>query len=125
MENIFEKATREKLRFPYRGNATVEDLWDLNPEALDKIYGKLRAQQRTVETDSLRGCDAKGDVILALQIAVVTKVFQVKQAEREAREAAATRKAEKQKILEIIARKQDQALEGKSLEELTKMVDAL
>lgn len=46
-------------------------------------------------------------------------------AERDKEAEAQKKREEKQKILSIIARKQDEALEGKSLEELTQMVNAL
>jgi len=40
--NIFEKASREKYRFPSRkGNLTVEDLWTLSLESLDRVGQNL------------------------------------------------------------------------------------
>jgi TRAP-type C4-dicarboxylate transport system substrate-binding protein len=53
MENIFEFALRNKLRFNYRGLITVEDLWDLGAQGLDYIYKGLMSEKRQTETESL------------------------------------------------------------------------
>jgi hypothetical protein len=52
-------------------------------------------------------------------------IIQVRQAENAAEVAASNRRAQKARIMELIAQKQDQDLAGKSLEELTAMVSAL
>ena len=43
--NIFEVATRNKYRFPYRGQISVEDMWDLPVTELDKIFKTLNKQK--------------------------------------------------------------------------------
>lgn len=50
-------------------------------------------------------------------------IVQVKQAEAAERLAAKDKKERNQKIMRIIERKQNEALEGKSLEELTAMLE--
>ena len=45
--NIFEVATRNKYRFPYRGQISVEDMWDLPVTELDKIFKTLNKQVKT------------------------------------------------------------------------------
>ena len=44
MEKIFEYATRNKIRFPFKGMISVEDLWELTPTNLDTIYKTLNKQ---------------------------------------------------------------------------------
>ena len=41
---IFAKASKLRLRFNYKGIITVEDLWDLSIDTLDKIYKYLHLE---------------------------------------------------------------------------------
>ena len=52
-------------------------------------------------------------------------IVAVKQVEAEARRNALARKEQKEKLLSLIAEKQDQELRAKSVEELQAMLDAL
>jgi len=53
--NIFEKAVRNKYRFPSRkGNLTIEDLLDLSLQSLDRI-GKTIMKDIKEHEDSLLG----------------------------------------------------------------------
>lgn len=124
-EELFIKATREKMRFPYKGQATVEDLWDLSMTELDRIYKTLNAQQKRAQEDSLLDTKSEEDEELTAQIGIVRYIFAVKQEEMKAAETARERKEQKQKIMAILASKQDEALHGKSIEELEKMLDEL
>lgn len=124
-EELFIKATREKMRFPYKGQATVEDLWDLSMTELDKIYKTLNAEKKEAQEDSLLDTKSEEDEELTVQIGIVRYVFNVKQEEKKAAETARERKEQKQKIMAILASKQDEALHGKSIEELEKMLDEL
>ena len=51
--NIFEYAVRNKLRFPYKGTISTEDLWDLPVTELDKIFKVLNKKNKTNEEESL------------------------------------------------------------------------
>lgn len=122
---LFIKATREKARFPYKGLVSVEDLWDLPMTELDRIYKALNAQKKQVQEDSLLDAKSTEDEELTMRIAIVKYIFSVKQEEKKAAETARERKEQKQKIMAILASKQDEALHGKSIEELEKMLDEL
>lgn len=56
---------------------------------------------------------------------IVKHIVSVKLAEKEAREKAFVKKAQKQKIMSIIAAKQDEALQKSSIDDLQKMLDEL
>lgn len=62
---------------------------------------------------------------LELQIEIVKYIVSVKLAEKEAREKAAEKSAQKQRIMEIMAKKQDESLENASMEDLQKMLTEL
>ena len=51
--NIFEMATRNKFRFPYKGLISVEDLWDLSHVQLDSIYKNLNKEIKQTQEESL------------------------------------------------------------------------
>lgn len=124
-EELFIKATREKMRFPYKGLATVEDLWDLPVTELDKIYKSLKKQEKTANEESLLEVKSSEDEELTAQIEIVKYIVGVNLEEKKAAEMAKERKEQKQKIMSILASKQDEALQGKSIEELEKMLDEL
>lgn len=125
VENIFEYATRNKVRFSFRGLISVEDLWDLSLTNLDSIYKELNKQPKQSEEESLLNIKTHEDELLNVKIEIVKHIVSVKLAEKEAREKASVKKAQKQKIMSIIAAKQDEALQNSSIDDLQKMLDEL
>lgn len=123
--NVFELATRNKMRFPYKGMISVEDLWDLSVENLDVVYKALNSQLKQAQEESLLNTRSKKDLELDAQIAIVKHIVAVKQEEAVKRLKAKEQREQKQRIMEIIASKQDAALQDKSLDELTAMLETL
>lgn len=123
--NIFEYAVRNKVRFPFKGMISVEDLYDLSLTNLDSIYKTLNKQVKQSEEESLLTTKTNIDTELEIQIAIIKYIVTVKLEEQEAREKAAAKKAQKQKIMSIIATKEDEALQNTSVEDLRKMLDEL
>lgn len=124
-ENIFEYAVRNKVRFPFKGMISVEDLWDLSLTNLDSIYKVLNKQAKQSNEESLLNIKTQTNEELTVQIAIVKHIVSTKLAEQEAREKAAAKKARKQKILAIMSAKQDEALQNSSIDDLQKMLDDL
>ena len=123
--NIFEYATRNKVRFPYRGTISVEDLWDLSVTELDEIFKTLNAQVKQSQEESLLTDKTEADELLDIQIEIVKHIVSNKLADAEVLRKAAEVKAQKQKIMAIISRKQDENLENMSVEDLTEMLKDL
>lgn len=124
-KNLFEIATRNHYRFNYKGVMTVEDLWSLRVEDLDAIFKMLNRQKKTADEDSLLATKSAEDQDLANKIDIVRYIVSVKLAEAADRVSAAEKKAQRDKILEIVAKKKDKALEDMGIEDLMKKLEEL
>lgn len=119
----FELATKLKFRFPYRGMITTEDLWDLSMEQLDTVFKALNKEVKTFEEDSLLDSNDSVDCILKEKINIVKFIFDAKKAEAAAHKASVENARRRQRILEVLAKKQDESLLNASEEELRKMLE--
>lgn len=124
-KNLFEIATRNRYRFNYKGVMTVEDLWSLRVEDLDAIFKMLNRQKKTADEDSLLATKSAEDQDLANKIDIVRYIVSVKLAEAAERVSAAEKKAQRDKILEIVAKKKDKALEDMGIDDLMKKLEEL
>jgi hypothetical protein len=124
-EEMFIKAARKKMRFPYKGQATVEDLWDLPVTELDKIFKILNAEAKKAKEESLLETKSEESEKLAVRIGIIKYIVSVKLEEKKEAELAKERKEQKQRIMKVLASKQDEELKGKSVEELEKMLEEL
>ena len=120
--NIFEQAARGKYRFPFRGLCTVEDLWDLNVTNLDLVFKELNRQKKNSSEESLLDTKSDKDVALNDMIDIVKYIVAVKQKEQADRILSREQKEREQRIMDIIKRKEDEALENMSIAELTNMI---
>ena len=120
--NMFELATRYKFRFPFKGMISVEDLWDLSVENLDTVFKCINAEMKKTKEESLLSTKSKDDEVLEMKIKIVKYIVEVKQKEKEEREKMFLNKERNQKIMAIIAAKQDEELQKMSVEELQKLL---
>lgn len=123
--NIFEVAVKEKYRFNYRGVITVEDLWDLSVKSLDVIFKDLNSQAKKTNEESLLSVRDNKDTELENKIEIVKYIVKEKLEEQTAKTIEKEKREQKQKIMEILATKQEQSLQNKSEEELLKMLEEL
>jgi len=134
MTNIFEQASRTPLRFGTgQGLVSTEDLWNLPLQSkpgstrtsLDDIAKILHKQLKESEETSFVTPTKTTDPVTQLCFDIVKHIIDVRIAESA---AAAERRAnteKKQKLLEILARKQDAMPELASEEEIRAMINAL
>lgn len=117
--NNFEKATRLRLRFETsRGNLNVEDLWRLPLAELDKLAVALNKQLKESSEESFIKAKSKDNKLLELRFDIVKHIIETLLSEDEEKKKAADKRAKREQLLELIAKKKNQELEGKSLEEL-------
>ena len=103
--NIFEYAAKNKLRFPFRGSITTEDLYDLSPANLDSIYKTLSREAKKNEEESLLADKTADDVQLGVKIEIVKHIVAEKLAAIDRAKKAAATKLQAEKIRAIIAKK--------------------
>ena len=123
--NVFELATKNEFRFPYKGLISVEDLWDLNRTQLDSIYKTLNKEVKQVQEESLMMTKSDEDAEILAKIEIVKHIFKVKEQEAMNKMVAAENAEKKRHILDILAKKQDDSLQNMSEEELRKMLNEL
>lgn len=128
---MFEIAAMLKFRYPTnRGELATEDLWDMpltRPDgfSLDDLAKSLNRQVKESDEESFVVEKSDINMILETKFSIVKHIIKVKLDEiREAEELCAKR-GKKEKILNIIAKKEDESLESESLDDLKKMANEL
>lgn len=128
---MFEKSTRMKDRFETsKGNLSVEDLWDLPLTStrypnLDDIARDLHRQLKDSAEVSFVAPARKENDTLQRKFDIVKHIIEIRLAENAAAAEVRANKDKKARILEIIARKDDEELVGKSRDELIKLAESL
>lgn len=116
--NLFEIAVRNRYRFAYKGTISVEDLFELSLEALDTIFKNLNKELKQVSEESLLTVKTAEDKLVENKIAIVKLIVEEKLKAIEDMKNAHAQKANDQKILAILAARQEADLANKSDEEL-------
>lgn len=128
---MFEKATRQKLRFASAaGMLSVEDLWDLPLQSrtrvdLDTIAKAVNKEIKTTEEESFVAPISVENTSLTLKMGILKHIISVKLEEQDAAKTLKEKNERKKHIMAIMADKQDEELKGKSLDELKKELEAL
>ena len=123
--NLFEVATRNNYQFPFRGLINVIDLWDLSLTNLDSVFKILNAEVKKSEEESLLNTKSKEDEELSNKIEIVKYIVGVKLVEKEAKEDEKKNREMKQRLLAIKAKRQNEALENLSDEDLDRAIAEL
>jgi hypothetical protein len=122
MADLFKIATKRKYRWNFKGCLSVEDLFDLKVEELDAIYKVLVKMKKATAEESLLNTVSKEDKVLENKIEIIKIIVNDKLVEAEKNRKIAEQRIKNQRILEIMADKEDAALKDKSIDELKAML---
>lgn len=135
--NIFELATRQKLRFASaKGDLTTEQLWDLpllisSPTRdvkvdLDTLARSINHELKAQAEESFVSTKANPlKAQLELKLEIIKYIIADRLAAAEKAKKASDNRAERERLMDVLKRKQDQELENLSPEEIQKRLDAL
>jgi hypothetical protein len=126
--NIFELATRQKLRFDAEShsNLTVEQLWDLpltttspNRSSLDGAGKLLLRELREQGEESLvTPANNAPKAALQLKLDIIKSIIATKQAENAAKQDEAARAQQRATLRELLAEKHAEELKGLTKEQI-------
>lgn len=121
--NKFENATRGKVRWSTgKGLLTVEDLWDLSLAQLNSLAKNLNREIKVQSEEDYLNEVSVEDNLTKLKFDIVLEILNTKKAEYKAMQEAAADKAYNNKIMAIIAKKQDEDLENMSIDQLNALL---
>lgn len=120
--DIFKYAVKNKLRFSYKGVCTVEDLYDIPLSGLDKMYGELNKQQKNFGEDSLLNKKSSEEKEIGIKIEIIENIVADRLADIDKAKKAQQTRERNRRIAQIIADKEDAALNDMSLEDLKAML---
>ena len=120
--DIFKYAVKNKLRFNYKGVCTVEDLYDIPLSGLDRMYGELKKQQKNFGEDSLLNKKSSEEKEIGIKIEIIENIVADRLADIDKAKKAQQTRERNRRIAQIIADKEDAALNDMSLEDLKAML---
>ena len=123
---MYKEASKMKLRFAtVKGNLSVEDLWDLNLITLDKLAVALDEEISKSPRKSFIAETTPEDKVSKLKLDILKDIISTKLEEKAKKDSEKQKISERNKLLEILAKKEEASLENLSIEELKKKIAEL
>lgn len=125
IENLFQLASRQKFRFQsIKGELTTEQLWDLPLTArsgfnLDEVAKQVAAELKAAGEESFVQKNSNpAKAKLEAKLEIVKHVIAAKLEDAEKATKASQNQEERQRLLAVLNRKQDAALEELTPEQI-------
>ncbi|MNO13121.1 hypothetical protein D3C76_27470 [compost metagenome] len=131
MDNLFEKATRQKLLFECKvGQINTEQLWDLpllskNGLDLDTVAKTAKRQLDAASEESFVSTTSPAKALAELKLEVVKHIISVKLAEKDAATKKASKAELRKQLTAALAEKQIDDLKGMTATEIEKRLAEL
>lgn len=123
---MYKEASKIKLRFAtVKGNLSVEDLWDLSLTTLDKLAVAIDEQISKNPKKSFISESTPEDKVSKLKLDILKDIINTKLEEKAKKDSEKQKISERNKLLEILAKKEEASLENLSIEELKKKIAEL
>lgn len=123
---MYKVASKMKLRFAtVKGNLSVEDLWDLNLVALDKLAVAIDDEISKSPRKSFIAETTPENEVAKLKLNILKDIIETKMKEKNDKESEKRKQSERNRLLEILAKKEEASLENLSIEELKKKIAEL
>jgi len=126
---MYKTATRENFTYPTtRGLCVTSDLWSMPLTGSFSLNDTAIRLDDTLEKSAKKSfveASSSEDTTTTMKLNIVKDIIADKLAEKAARKDAASVKAKKDKLLGVLARKQDAALEDKTEAEILAELEKL
>jgi hypothetical protein len=124
--NIFENATRSKLRFDSaKGQLTIEDLWDLSLPSLDivakAVYKKLKDETEVSFIEKKSSTNTE----LELKLTIVKYIIKTKMDEAEIAKIKAEKKTQVEFLKNLLVEKKADQMKGMTAKQIENQIKAL
>ena len=123
MEDIYKQASMLALRInTEKGSLSVEQLWTLKLSELDQLAVSLEEVLEKSAGKSFLKPKSQANQIAKLKFEIVLDILNTKKEAQETAAKSAEVKAHNEKILSLIAQKEEGKLQEMSVEELTALL---
>lgn len=129
---MFEKAVRNKWRFESSvGSLSVEELWDLplesrtNRPSLDTVAQSVYNQMKASQEISFVSESSKANKELEDKLELVKYIIKTKKEENAAAVDSRKKREQKEKLMELLEKKQEEGLSSLSVDELRAKIEEL
>lgn len=132
--SLFERASRYQYKFDSNvGQIGVDQLWNLPlthatkvslNDIARRVYDRLGRARENVD---FVGASTEDPTVPVLRdkLEIVKRVIAVRKAENDAKDRERNRSQQKEKLVALLSEKEDEALRGKSAEEIRQLLAAL
>ena len=126
MTNLFERASKQKLRFTTgKGHLASEDLWDLSLPSLDRIAQSVHGELETSSKKSFIKEESSANTELTLKLDILKHVINYKLNLKEVASRREEKKAKLAELKELYHDKTKEEMKGLSKEDIAKQIAEL
>ena len=123
MSTIFEKASKQQLRFQStKGNLSTEELWDLSLQSLDSLAKGVNKLLKEANEESFISTKTKSNTELELKLDILKHIIADKIADQEAKKVKAERAQELEMLQNLLAKNKTKELKALSSEDILKRI---